>query len=202
MKHYLKTINFLFLVLILLFASCGEDDPQKEDVPELITQVTLTFTPADGGDPVIVTANDPDGEGVQDLLNDGPIILGLNKTYLLDIKLVNGLAETTDPAYDITAEVEAEGDEHMFFFNWTNTLLFADPAGNGNIDNRKDKVNYKDEDENGLPLGLKTEWTTEKVAASGMFRVMLKHQPELKSVSSESDSGETDVYITFDIVIQ
>jgi len=207
MKHIIHHTTITALkamatfVLLLTISSCSENDPQKEDVPELITQVTLTFTPTAGGDPVIVTASDPDGGGVQDLLIDGPINLEVDKRYLLDIKLTNGLADIADPAYNITAEVEEESDEHMFFFSWTSSL-FADPAGDGNIDSRNDKVNYKDEDKNGLPLGLKTEWTTEKVAATGVFRVMLKHQPDLKSVSSGSDRGETDVYISFDITIQ
>jgi hypothetical protein len=197
---YFKTTTLLSLVLTMLFSACIDDNPKKEDVAELITQVTLTFTPTDGGDAVMVTANDPDGEGVQDLIVDGPINLATNKTYTLDIKLTNGLAEITDPAYDITAEVGAESDEHMFFFNWTNTIFF-DPTGDGNMDNRKDDVNYRDEDNNGLPLGLKTEWKTEMVPATGMFRVMLKHQPELKSATSESTTGETDLYISFAIAI-
>ena len=196
-----KTTGLLFLVLTMLFSSCSDDDPKKEDVPELITQVALTFTPTDGGDPVVGTANDPDGEGVQDLVIDGPINLATNKSYTLSITLTNGLADITDPAYDITAEVAEESDEHMFFFSWTNTLFF-DPAGDGNIDNRKDDVNYQDEDNNGLPLGLKTEWKTEATPASGVFRVMLKHQPELKSASSDSTTGETDLYISFAVTVE
>ena len=117
----------------------------------------------------------------------------------MTITLVNGLANASDPAYDVTAEVEEEGDEHMFFFSWTNNV-FNDPTGNGNIDNRNDDVNYEDEDANGLPLGLETFWTTASTS-SGNFRVVLKHQPELKSATSDSNTGETDLDITFVINI-
>ncbi|MBL7856333.1 MAG: hypothetical protein JNM57_01490 [Cyclobacteriaceae bacterium] len=190
---------YILLITISLLTSCDED-PVKEDTPELITKVTLTFTPTGGGDVVVVTANDPDGEGVQNITVDGPINLVINKSYTLSIELINGLALPTDPEYNITEEIEEEKDEHMFFFAWTNNV-FADPAGNGNIDNRSDAVNYNDEDTNGLPLGLSTDWTTATSAASGTFRVMLKHQPDLKSATSSSSAGETDLDITFDISV-
>jgi hypothetical protein len=198
---FLKMTSAAFAIVSLgAISGCDDDDPKKEDTPELITKATLTFAPSAGGSPVIVTATDPDGEGVQDIAVDGPINLGAAKSYTLTIQLINELAAPTAAAYNITGEVEEEGDEHMFFFSWTNNV-FNDPTGNGNIDNRSDDVNYEDEDENGLPLGLETFWTTAS-ASSGKFRVMLKHQPELKNASSTSSAGETDLNIEFTINIQ
>lgn len=182
-----------------IISGCDSDDPAKEDVPELITKATLTFTPTTGT-PVIATATDPDGDGVKDLEVDGPINLAPNKDYTLTIQLINGLAAVSDPAYNITEEVEEEADEHMFFFSWTNNT-FTDPAGNGNVDNRADAVNYLDEDANGLPLGLETGWTTAGTS-SGNFQVILKHQPELKSATSDANAGETDLDVSFTLNIQ
>lgn len=182
---------------MILLAGCG-DDPVKEDVPELITKATLTFTPVGGGSTVVATATDPDGEGVQNITPDGPIDLVADKNYILTIELTNELADPEDEAYDITAEVEEESDEHMFFFAWTNDV-FADPTGNGNIDNRADAVNYNDEDVNELPLGLVTGWTSAAATVSGTFRIVLKHQPGLKSDTSGASTGETDVDISFTI---
>ena len=80
--------------------------------------------------------------------------------------------------------------------------MFTDPDGDGNIDSRDDTVNYEDEpDENGYPVGLETSWTT-GVAGSGTFRVVLKHQPDIKSASSSVSDGESDVDITWDISVQ
>jgi hypothetical protein len=190
----------LAIASLSVISGCDDDDPVKEDTPELITKATLTFTPIGGGSAVVVTATDPDGEGVQDITVDGPINLGAAKSYTLTIQLINELAEPADPEYNITEEVEAESDEHMFFFSWTNNV-FNDPAGNGNIDNRGDDVNYEDTDDNGLPLGLETSWTTSAVS-SGTFRVLLKHQPELKNASSASSAGETDLDVEFTVNIQ
>lgn len=193
----------MFLVLVfgvvISFTSCNEDEPQKEDVPELITQARLTFTPSGGGAPVVVTATDPDGEGVQDIEVDGSINLSSGVTYTLTIDLINGLAEPGSEGYDIGKEVEEEGDEHMFFFAWTGNV-FADPVGNGNIDNRADAVNYDDEDANGFPIGLMTRWTA-GTTSSGTLRVVLKHQPDLKTATSSVDVGETDLDITFDVSV-
>jgi hypothetical protein len=189
----------LFIVAAAFISGCDDDDPVREDTPELITKATLTFTPS-AGSAVVVTATDPDGEGSQDLTVDGPITLQTNQTYVLTIQLINELAEPSDPEYDITAEVQEEGDEHMFFFSWTNNV-FADPVGDGNIDNRADDVNYGDQDANSLPIGLQTTWTTGTFGA-GSFHVVLKHQPQLKSSTSGSSEGETDLDIQFAITIQ
>jgi len=204
----LLTLTFLLCSLIV-FQGCKEDDPEKEDVPELITKATLTFTPNGGGTAVVVTATDPDGEGVQDIKVDGPINLAANKTYVLTLNLINGLAATTAPEYNVTSEVEEEGDEHMFYFGWTNDT-FSNPAGNGNIDARADAVNYlgagNSKDANGRPLGITTTWTTATLTGTtpraGTFRVLLKHQPDLKTDTSDSSTGETDLDLTFTINVQ
>lgn len=200
-KKSLSSYSFIITLILTsalgMLASCDDDDPKKEDVPELITKVTLTFTPEGGGAAVTASASDPDGEGVQDIAPDGPINLDANEDYTLMLTLVNELADPADPAYDITGEVEEEGDEHMFFFSWTNNV-FSDPAGNGNIDNRNDPLNYNDVDDNGLPLGLSTSWTTGEFS-TGTFRVVLKHQPDLKTATSGVNDGETDLDVLFTI---
>ena len=189
----------LLFTQIFLYTACIEDDdvPPEENTEESITSVTLTFTPEGGGSPVTATWVDADGPGSgAPILTD--IALAASTIYRLDITLVNAL-DPDDPE-DITAEVAAEGDEHMFFFGWTDDL-FADPVGDGNIDSRADPVNYEDEDENGLPLGLATRWTTGE-AASGTFRILLKHQPDIKTATSTADDGESDVNIRWDMTLQ
>jgi hypothetical protein len=199
----MKTLRFICLLLVagsLLFLSgCKKDDPKPENIPEAITKATLTFTPA-GGAPVIVTATDPDGDGPLPRTLSGPINLVKNVSYTLKITLINELAKPTDPEYDITAEVEEEADEHIFFFAWTNNT-FSNPTGNGNVDNRSDAVNYVDRDTKGLPLGLETSWTTINTTGNGTFRVILKHQPDLKSATTTSNDGESDLDVTFNLSV-
>lgn len=205
-KAFLKTTcAAIAMASLSIISSCSDDDPKKENTPELITKATLTFTPAGGGPAVVATATDPDGEGVQDIEVDGPIDLDADQTYVLTIELINELADPSEAEYNITEEVEEEGDEHQFFFSWTNNV-FSDPAGNGNIDNGTDAVNYtgapNSTDENDRPLGLTTTWTSSVDPSAGSFRVLLKHQPDLKSDTSDSNTGDTDVDLTFTINVE
>lgn len=207
-KSILKSsVSILLLAISLFLSSCNKDDPKKEDTPELITKATLVFTPSDGSAAVTVSATDPDGEGVKPLAVDGAINLAKGKTYVMAIELINGLAKPTDPAYDISEEVKEEGDEHQFFFSWTNDA-FSSPTGNGNIDNPNDAMNYtggaNSKDTNGRNLGLTTTWTTANPAGTinSNFRVLLKHQPGLKTNTSDANTGETDLDLTFVLNVQ
>ncbi len=200
-QHLISVFYIFAMASSTLLSSCnGDDDPVKEDTPEMITRVALTFSPAGGGEAVVVVAIDPDGAGVQDLETDGPILLQANASYTLSIELLNHLVNPSDEGYNITDEVAEEGDEHMFFFGWTDGI-FSNPPGNGNIDNREDVVLYEDEDDNGLPIGLLTAWETGDVA-DGVFRVVLKHQPGLKTSGSSASAGETDVDVEFEIQVK
>jgi len=197
-----KNLLYIPAIALLVFGCNKDNDPKKEDVPELITKVTLTFVPTSGS-PVIVTATDPDGEGIQNIKQDKAIELNKSTTYVMSIQLINELASPTSDEYNVTNEVQSEGDEHMFFFSWV-ADTFASPAGDGNIDNRTDAVDYSASmDANGLPLGLTTKWTTADAAkADGTFRVLLKHQPGLKSATSKSTDGETDLDLTFTLNVK
>lgn len=193
-QNFLKVTTLALLALS--FTACDEEAPGKEDTPELITEVKLTFTPTGGGTPVVVSAVDPDGIGVLDIIADEPISLTANTEYELSIEFFNGLLDPTEAEYDIKEEVSEEADEHMLFFSWDGG--FSEPAGNGNIDNRSDPVNYEDNDANGLPLGLSTTWKTVDIEAADLkFRIVLKHQPDLKTASSGATVGETDVDVEF-----
>ena len=189
----------LLLASIALMTSCEAEEPTREDSPEMITTVIVTFTPKDGGEPVISKAVDPDGDGIRNIASDGPVTLKAETTYRLTLGMYNDLADKDSDEYDISAEVEHEGDEHMLFFGWTNHL-FSDPPGDGNLDFREDPVLYDDADDNGLPLGLQTTWTTAS-QATGVLHIVLKHQPDLKNETSTSEEGESDLDVSFEIEV-
>jgi hypothetical protein len=188
--------GFIFVMLY----SCETPEPVKEATPETITRLQLTFTPDDGGDPIIVQAIDPDAEGVQEITASDSIRLLASVNYELQIRLFNELVEPAALEYDITVEIEEESDEHIFLFGWTEDA-FESPSGNGNIDLRPDDVGYLDADVNGLPVGLHTSWKTNTSERKGDFRIVLKHQPDLKSENSGVDTGETDLDFTFGLRI-
>ena len=119
--------------------------------------IKLIFTnKAEANDKVEAKAKDTDGEGNKELEVSDAISLKAATSYTLTFEIMNNL-ET--PGEDIGEEVKEEGAEHQIFFSFTDDA-FSDPAGNGNIDNASDKINYKDTDASGNPIGLITEWTT------------------------------------------
>ncbi len=197
----LRLITLLFAVITIV--SCSSDDdgvapPPIEEEVEVITDVTLIFTPVAGGLPVTATAQDPDGEGIQELQVLGAITLAADTEYTLTYNIFNNL-ET--PGEDIGEEILEEDNEHQLFYSFTNDA-FASPMGNGNIDTASDPVNYNDEDENGNNVGLSTAWTTGSASSGGMFTVRLQHQPDLKSATTGANDGDTDFDLTFELNIQ
>ena len=197
-KYYLFTLLFS---LIFLY-SCEEDDavPAEENEEEVITDLKLVFTnTADANDKIEASAKDPDGAGTQELKVSDAINLKVATSYTLTFEIMNNL-ET--PGEDIGEEVKEEGAEHQIFFSFTDDA-FSDPAGNGNIDNASDKINYKDTDAVGNPIGLITEWTTgSNAVANGQFTVRLQHQPDLKTAGTGATDGDTDFNLKFVLNIQ
>jgi len=204
MKNILKLKYLLFAVLTLfIFTACEEDEaaPEEEEEMEVITDVKLIFTPTNtlsGLATVEATAQDPDGEGVQELQVKDAINLAANATYTLTFDIKNNL-ET--PGEDIGEEIKEEDDEHQIFFSFTNGA-FTNPTGDGNIDNASDPINYNDQDANGNPVGLNTTWTTGTAQNDGSFVVRLQHQPGVKTSSSTATTGDTDFELTFVLNIQ
>mgnify|MGYP001204577226 FL=1 len=200
MKNIFKLNYLLFAVLTLfVFTACEEDEavPEEEEEMEVITDVTLIFTP-DAGDVVTATAQDPDGEGVLDLVVKDEIKLQSGTSYTLTFDIMNNL-ET--PGEDIGDEIAEEDDEHQFFFAWTEGA-FSNPSGNGNIDNASDPVNYNDSDGNGNPLGLNTSWTAGNPTTAASFTVRLQHQPDVKTATSGANDGDTDFELQFRLTIE
>ena len=59
----LITASILFLFAILFLVSCEKDDPEPVNEEELITTVTYTLNPSNGGSNVTLSFQDLDGDG-------------------------------------------------------------------------------------------------------------------------------------------
>jgi len=196
------------LITSLGLQSCSDDNvspttppPPVENEEEVITDLKLIFTNAlDNSDTVTARAKDPDGEGTRSLMVIDSIQLEINKSYLMELQIMNNLKT---PSTNIAKEIKEEDDEHQFFFGFSNNA-FMSPAGDGNIDNSADPLNYDDEDSesqdgSGNPVGLMTSWTTSSnTLSNGSFNVRLQHQPDgIKTATSGATDGDTDINITF-----
>lgn len=190
MKKNLTSYLFVFFCFSLLFSfsSCKKDEePEPEDEQELITTVTLRLDPQDTekGQSVTATWRDLDGPGGQPATKE-TLTLKPNMVY-------NGILTFLDESqvgqtHDITAEITEKADEHQVFYVVTPQGLIS--------------IQTTDRDNRNLPLGLSTTVTTEETTGAGTIRVVLKHQPRLKTSNSTINTGETDVDIVFDAIVQ
>ncbi len=185
----MKKFSLLFplFCLLLIISACNDDDVDTGEGEELITTLTLTLTPANGGTPAIMTFQDLDGDG-----GNIPVVmegtLDANTIYTSAVTFLN---ESESPAENITEEIEEEDEEHQVFYAASGINLSA---------------SYDDMDDNGNPIGLATTMQT-GAASSGTLTVTLRHEPN-KDASGVSDGditnagGETDIEVTFPVTIQ
>ncbi len=173
-----------------MFWSCdGTDNPVIENEEEVITEFIYRLTPVGGAGEVLLTFNDPDGDGGQAPTINVSGSLQDSTTYT-GIITARNLSDPNSPD-DITAEIRDEDDEHQFFFLVEGSL---------NVD-----VQYADSDENGDPVGLETELTTGGFS-SGTLRIILRHQPNKGATGiTISDpagaGGETDIDVSYPLSI-
>lgn len=189
---------WILILSIFAFAACSEAEaPEEENETEVFTDIELIFTAQDGT-VVRALAQDPTGGlGVNASFTIQPLTLKANTTYTLTFQMLNRLV---NPVEDVQIEIKEEDDEHQVFFEFTNNA-FSSPVGSGNIQSRNGAINYLDFDRNGLPLGLRTSWTTAGPRTNATFRVWLAHQPGVKTATSTAQDGDVDWDITFPMTI-
>ena len=172
---------------MLFITSCKKDDPIIENEEELITTLIYTLTPEAGGDTIVLSFQDLDGDGGDTATITGGT-LEANTIYNGSLVLLN---ELESPAEDITVEVQEEAEEHQFFFEITISGL---------------SITYDDLDDNGNPIGLLSKITTTG-SGSGTIKVTLRHEPNKNAAGVStgditSAGGETDIEVTFNVVVQ
>jgi hypothetical protein len=180
MKNIIR--NTWLLLLPWFLVNCEKDQNQTMDnEEELITDVVLTFTDELGAEQVF-TFSDPDGPGGNSPSQD-EVRLSSLQNYELSIQFL----DASDPmdVEDITEEVMEEAAEHLVCYEFT-----------GNIN----AITITDSDENNLPLGLEALITTGQ-SGNGSLTISLKHLPD-KTNTLPCSTGETDVEVTFQMVIQ
>ena len=183
----MKNLYFLATVLFtLLLASCSKDNetPEVVNEEELITTLTVTLVPESGGNSIVLTTRDLDGDGPNEPVITISSNLTAGVTYIGSIELLD---ETKSPAENITEEVEEEADEHQFFYT----------IGSG-LDVTATTTNL---DSEGNLLGTEFELTA-NAASSGSLTFTLRHEPTKPNDGLRSAGGETDIEATFAITVE
>lgn len=183
------SIFFGWLIIgVFILSSCRKDQHDHEHEQELITTVRLVFTPLGGGAPAEFKFVDLDGIGGNPptVFND---TLSANTNYSMEVFLLN---ESVTPAEDITTEVRNEGTAHQLFYTPQSGLNLV--------------ITYNDSDARGKPIGLLCNAST-GAASSGTLKVTLRHEPNKNAANVSAGDmtnagGETDVEVTFEVVIE
>ncbi|MFT2010795.1 hypothetical protein ACMA1I_19125 [Pontibacter sp. 13R65] len=187
MKQAFFLNRFLMLLLssMCLFSSCKNSgpEPEPEDEKEVITTVRIQLVPEGKGQNAAATWKDLDGPDGQGPLVEN-LVLKANTTYRGTLTILN--ESNPNAPIDLTAEIRAEGYNHDVFYI---------------VDGASLSIQKTDLDRNNRAIGLETTAATTS-PSTGTLRVVLKHQPGLKSGSSNIDTGETDIDITFPVFIQ
>jgi hypothetical protein len=175
------------LLALPALAACGDSSTAPGGETELISRVTLTFTPAGGGAPITAYIDDADGNGPQaPSAQVGTLGFAAGTTYTGTVKFENRLA---NPIEDITEEVEEESDEHRVYYTVAGGL-----TGAGLL------ITPTDTDTQGRPLGVTFSAVVNGTVGgqTGTLRVVLCHYDEAPKVgSSTSCQGETDIDVSF-----
>lgn len=187
----MRRINLILSSVLLLSAlglvSCEDEVPEIPNPDELITTFIYILTPENGGDNVVLSFEDLDGEGG----NPGSYLtepLPANTTFT---GVIQALDKTQSPIEEITPEIAEEDAEHQIFFSPDGVSL---------------TITYDDMDDAGNPVGLATKVTSGD-AGTGTLKVTLRHEPEKDAAGVASGDitnagGSTDVEVDFPIVIQ
>ncbi|SOE23106.1 hypothetical protein SAMN06298216_3495 [Spirosomataceae bacterium TFI 002] len=179
---------YSFLVISIALLSCEKEAPLVPNEEELITTVIYTLTPQSGGESIVMTFEDLDGDGGQaPQVSGGTFKAGTKYNGVLQL-----LDESNSPVEDISAEVMSEADEHQVFYQTSSTLNLT--------------VSYTDMDNEGKPLGLKTVLAA-NTKSTGSLKVILKHKPNKSAANVEQGDmtnagGETDIEVSFNVTIQ
>ncbi len=178
----------LFLATSLVITSCSKDDaPTPVNEEELITTVTTTLV--GGGQTIVLTSRDLDGNGP-----NAPVVtvsenLVAGRIYTGSTTFLN---ESISPAEDITEEVLEEGADHQVFYQLPATL---------------GTVTYDDVDANGKPIGLAFTLVAAATGASDNLIVTLIHLPNKSAVGVANGNmtnagGATDATGRFPVTVQ
>lgn len=174
-------------VIALGIMGCSEhgSDPHDHADHDVVTTIVLELT---ASDTTIarqsVTWEDLDGPG------------GVNPTRIDTVVLRPGVAYTgrvvisnrsVSPVEDLTPTIEAERDNHQFFYQ------LSDGLG---------ALTITDTDSRQLPVGLTFVLTQSGSAPVGTLAVQMSHFDDASTKNGTTPSDETDLSVVFPVVVR
>ncbi|HTN16397.1 MAG TPA: hypothetical protein VL092_01855 [Chitinophagaceae bacterium] len=189
-KQVLKSALIAVLFTTAFTACTKREKPPVPDEQELITTVKLQLSNQSLGFSKTFVYKVENGftSSTAGQVQIDTIKLEPGLTYDAIIAVQN---EKANPVEDITNEIIEKGDEHLFVF------LSTPASGAGSV-----SVSDGSKDMNGKPLNQNFKLTAGP-AGSGKFDISLMHLPTNKNgTTPETAGGETDLAVSFPVVLQ
>ena len=191
MKTTTSILNRVWLATLTVYAimlmGCSEhgSDPHDHADHDVITTIELTLTPSDTAQPTQrIVWEDLDGPGGANPTRIDTIVLRPGATYKGSIALSN---RSVSPVEDLTPTIEAERDNHQFFYVLSSGL---------------GALTITDKDSRQLPVGLSFSLDQSGTATSGTLAVQLSHFGNASSKNGTTPSDETDLSVVFPVVVR
>lgn len=180
----MRTTLFLLLVSSLLLVSCGESTtvPDVND-HEFVTTIKVVVTDSVTESIATYIWEDLDGPGGNAPNKIDTMRFAVNGAYTAEVFVLNN---SITPPDDFTSTIVTEGDVHQFFYTIGDVAL---------------SMLYLDKDYNNKPLGQKVKINS-GAAGSGSLTIELSHYDEATDKDGLSPSDETDVSVTFPVLIR
>ena len=168
----LKFFSAVFLGSTLVFTSCKKDADEQENLNVVKLKIGSTT----------FTWSDTDGIGSGKAPVIDTIKLAPNAAGDFTIDILDG---SVTPAKDYTAEIIAEKDAHLFILTVTGANLTPSALSS---DSKSKAFSQSGK-------------MTAGAASTGTLQIVLKHDPD-KSAANPATTGETDIDVSFPVVIK
>ncbi|MGB3543325.1 hypothetical protein [Rubrivirga sp.] len=193
MFKHTRTLASLALLGSLSLTACDSGEPGDDGAgeEELISQVTLSLTPDDGGETATIQVNF-DADGTNRTFSPSTLVLRPGVTYAGSIELRDTFNDE-----DITEEIEEEAEEHLFAYALS-------PASIGTVRITDTESDYSSEDDNSGDFAVGLDFEVDVAAGasgSGTMNAILYHFDDAPKTSSTATSDEIDVEVPFPVTV-
>jgi hypothetical protein len=174
-------------VAAFFVTACSEhgSDPHDHAEHDVVTTIELELTASDTTmGKQVITWEDLDGPGGANPTRIDTVVLRPGISYAGRVRVMN---RSVSPVEDLTPTIEAERDNHQFFYQ------LSDGLGT---------LTITDKDSRQLPVGLAFALSQSGSAPAGTMSVQLSHFDNATSKNGTTPSDETDVSVVFPVVVR
>jgi hypothetical protein len=176
-KNQFKSIYFMALLVILSVFSCKKEEETEQ---ENLTRIEVHLVGINGSSfNKEFEWKDTNADKIADAIDT--ISIPANTSFKVHVHVYD---DTKTPSVEVSDEIEAESNVHLFIFKPnTNGLTISDLS----------------KDAAGQPFGIDSVWKT-TAAANGSVRILLHHEPTDKN--SATPGGEVDFDVSFPVKVE